>query len=185
MNLNRREGGMVVDTNYEDKMYQQIEKSLSSNIDDGIYVPIEIIEDKAAIYEVQDEGVRLSRAEYIRQAREACLRQIDAYDSRSKLSEIYYGQDSQADIFHDRKKKDKIRNLFSDSDQEDALPEEIASYKSLIIRTVCAIVIALSIFIIDKIKLDFGAFSYNTIRQYVTENNQLKLLEDILVSWFK
>lgn len=175
---------MVMDTNYEEKMYQQIEKSLSTNIDDGVCVPIEIIEDRPTIYPVKEE-TRLSRAEYIRQAREACLRQIDTYDSTSRVSEIYYGDDNLPDIHHGRKKKDKTRNLFADNSQEDVLPEEIASYKSLIIRTVCAIVIGLSIFIIDKIKLDFGAFSYDTIRQYVTENNQLKVLEDILVSWLK
>ena len=43
----------------------------------------------------------------------------------------------------------------------------------------------ISIFIIDKIKLNFGTFSYNTIRQYVTENNQLKVIEEIIVSWLK
>ena len=42
-----------------------------------------------------------------------------------------------------------------------------------------------SIFLIDKIKVDWGVFSYETIRQYVTGNNQLKVLEEILVSWLK
>lgn len=174
-----------MDTNYEEKMYQQIEKSLSTNVNDGVCVPIEIIDDKPILYPVQDDETRLSRAEYIRQAREACLRQIDTYDSTSRASEIYYGEDNLPDIYHGRKKKEKTRNLFADSSQEDVLPEEIASYKSLIIRTVCALMVFISIFIIDKIKLNFGTFSYNTIRQYVTENNQLKVIEEIIVSWLK
>ena len=80
-----------MDTGYEDMMYRQVEKSLSNDINDKLFVPIELaekpnykehvnkhIEDESvnnAINEYKDERPRLSRAEYILQAREACLRQ--------------------------------------------------------------------------------------------------------------
>lgn len=217
---------MAMDINYEDKIYNQIEKNLSNNINDKLFVPIEIIDDntykgrkkktivdsvsyeenmprdnpnsydnRKAIYEQADNNIdgynqggptpRLSRAEYIRQAREACLRQMNAGDISGRINDLYVGVDNTTNSYVGRKKKDKVDRLFQEgSDQED-YNEEFASYRSLIIRTVCALVIFLCIFIIDKIKVDWGKFSYETIRQYVTANDKLKVLEEIIVSWLK
>ena len=84
-----------MDASYEDKIYSQIEKNLSNNIDEKYYVPIEMVDrypyidktnnnvnqrqedsiyfDKANIYNENPNNqvgqARLSRAEYIRQAR--------------------------------------------------------------------------------------------------------------------
>ena len=205
-------------------MYRQIEKSLSNNINDKIFVPIEIIdkpkykgkdreqiidsvsyeEDTVqmkpvildtyrpynrgdgnnAIAQYNEEGPRLSRAEYIIQAREACLRQMNTMDSPVRTYDNYKGALDSIYSSYGRKKRGKVEGLFNDIEEE-ALPEEIASFKSLIIRTVCATMVFASIFLIDKIKVDWGVFSYETIRQYVTGNNQLKVLEEILVSWLK
>ena len=44
-----------MDTNYEDKMYQQIEKSLSNNnINDKLFLPIEMISS-------DDQGLKLRK----------------------------------------------------------------------------------------------------------------------------
>ena len=214
-----------MDTSYEDKMYRQVEKSLSNNINDRLFVPIEMIDrpkytgkDKKqivdsvsyeedtmqkesltldtykpydyrgdgshAIAKINEEGPRLSRAEYILQAREACLRQINSMDSPSGTYDNYGGALDSINSSNGRKRRGKVERLFNEVDEE-VFPEEIASFKSLIIRTVCAAVIFLSIFVIDKIKVDWGAFSYESIRQYVTGNNQLKVLEEMIVSWLK
>ncbi|NLO08248.1 MAG: hypothetical protein GX129_00030 [Clostridiales bacterium] len=212
-----------MDTSYEDKMYRQIEKSLSNNINDKLFVPIEIInrptymgknkkkivdsisyeedivqkepilldkpyDDKidvgSAMVEYREEGPRLSRAEYIIQAREACLRQMNTADTSSRIYDSYGGALDSIDSSHGRKKRSKVERLFYEGEEE-APPEELASFRSLIIRTVCAAVIFLSIFIIDKVKVDWGVFSYEAIRQYVTGNNQLKALEEIIISWLK
>lgn len=189
-----------MDTGYEDKMYRQIEKSLSNNINDKLFVPIEIIDkpkygednklvdpvsyEENANEEYRQEGPRLSRAEYILQAREACLKQINTMGSGGRIYDSYKEVDDAIYSSHGRKKRDKVERLFYAGDEE-APPEEVASFKSLIIRTVCAALIFLSIFIIDKIKVSWGVFSYETIRQYVTGNNQLKAIEEIIVSWLK
>lgn len=206
-------------------MYRQVEKSLSNNINDRLFVPIEMIDrpkytgkDKKqivdsvsyeedtmqkesltldtykpydyrgdgshAIAKINEEGPKMTRAEYILQAREACLRQINAMDSPSGKYDNYGGALDSIDSSNGRKRRGKVERLFNEVDEE-VLPEEIASFKSLIIRSVCAAVVFLSIFVIDKIKLDWGAFSYESIRQYVTGNNQLKVLEEIIVSWLK
>lgn len=219
-----------MDAGYEEKIYRQIEKNLSDNINDKLYVPIELI-DKSAyssrnnvtkslsdknnnIYKdfqnrnnqvtdfenrdsnydwpgnqaeydrLQEDKPVLSRAEYIRLAREACLRQLYSAESSAGSGDNYAGQDEIYNPFFGKKRKEKVAKLFQDG-TEDVLPDEIASYKSLIIRTVCALVIFLSIFIIDKVKLKWGNFSYETIRHYVTGYNQLDEIEEKIVSWLK
>lgn len=242
-----------MDASYEDKMYRQIEKSLSNNSNDKLFIPIEMIDENtykgrkskrvvdsvsfeektvqgeeplfldssslyydsmkdnttsnnnvsnnvqnnnisssnvagnntAAIEEYKEDGPRLSRAEYIRQAREACLRQMNTLNSPGRISDAYTVDEDLQISSHGKKKKDKTSRLFYEGSDEDVLPEEIASFKSLIIRTVCAVVIFICIFLIDKVKLDWGAFSHETIREYVTGNNQLKVLEELIVTWLK
>lgn len=205
-----------MDTSYEDKMYRQIERSLSNNINDKLYVPIEMMNKSTykgssreisnqaldeysevtskpinelkgnvnnALGEYKDEGPRLSRAEYIHQAREACLRQMNSNETAGRIYDNYGQMDDDLYFSRGRKNKDKVEKLYN-GDKED-VPEELASFRFLIIRTVCAAVIFISIFIIDKVKVSWGGFTYEALRQYVTGNNQLKALEEIIVSWLK
>lgn len=219
-----------MDTGYEDKIYHQVKESLSNNINEKLFVPIEMIDrshfsgqrnkfenaasykddimyedhmytdnytdsymketdsrnkDQASTVRPQEDKPVLSRAEFIRLAREACLRQLNAIESSSGSGDIYIGNEEMHNSFFGKKRKDKAAKLFQEGKAEENMPEEIASYKSLIIRTVCALVIFLSIFIIDKIKVNWGKFSYETIRQYVTGNDHLKEIEDVIVSWLK
>lgn len=194
-----------MDTNYEDKMYQQIEKSLSNNnINDKLFLPIEIISSDdpgfktketknsmGAIDEITSDNAetesKLSRAEYISQAREACLRKMSSLDSTSRIYDYSIGEENTSGSSLGKKKRDKASRLFfegADKEEEDN-QEEFSAYRSLIIRTVCAVAIFACIFIIDKLKVDWGTFSYNQIREYVTGNNQLKTLEEIIISWIK
>lgn len=219
-----------MDTGYEDKIYRQIEKSLADNLNEKLYVPIEMIdkstyterknkhekdlssykkdniqedpilnsnrkeyEDKSKnnynydkYYDEYNEDVpTMSRAEYIRRAREACLRQMNTIDNYGRIIDNYINEEEPYNPLFGKKKKDKVTKLFQEGREEEDMPDEIASYKSLIIRTVCAVVIFISIFIIDKVKVDWGNFSYETIKHYVTGNNQLKTFEEIIVSWLK
>jgi len=151
-------GGMAMDAGYEDKIYKQVEKSLSENFDAGFIRTDEISTPFAGS---GFEGARLTRAELINQARQACLRQMNTTNVTGRVKG------------------------FKDTAETESRPEEIASYRYLIIRTVCAVVIFISIFIIDRIKLDWGTFSYETIRHYVTGNNHLKALEELIASWLK
>jgi len=211
-----------MDASYEEKMYRQIEKSLSGNINDKFNTAIDLSE-KSAGYKnnaavsssykedftyrdqrsienwnenelsanqvensrYQQDRPPISRAEYIRLAREACLKQLNALEYSPDRDYSYIGNEETHNSLFGRKKKDKVARLFQEGKEVSDSSEELAAYKSLIIRTVCAAVIFLSIFLIDKIKLEWGKFSYETIRQYVTGNNHLKTLEEIIVSWLK
>lgn len=141
--------------------------------------------DLAENNEHREERPVMSRAEYIRLAREACLRQLYTLESSSGLSNNYISNEEVHNSVFGKKKKDKIARLFQEGKDTETIPEEIASYKSLLIRTVCALVIFLSIFIMDKIKVKWGNFSYETIRHYVTGYNQLEKIEEIIISWLK
>jgi hypothetical protein len=133
----------------------------------------------------------LSRAEYIRQAREACLRQLSNSQVYSKPYDVNYMDPEPINQEQVNNKQAKALKLFNtDSDAGDPAidentPQEIASFRNLIIRTVCAIVLFLTVFIIDKFELKIGNITHIMIQDYVTGNDSLQGLEDILVTWFK
>lgn len=222
-----------MDTNMEDKMVRQIEKNLSNNINENLFLTGRVFEKKetkdsensirnlqsTTVVRSQDlklpEDIEkqekllndnykssydydysyltpgMSRAEYIRQAREACLRQLSSagqYSSRTYDTPITDTEDTPSEqlkrkttnamkLFHDDIRRDTTR--------EEPTPQELASFRSLIIRTVCAIVIFLSIFIIDKFNIKIGGFTKEVVQEFVTGNDTLKTLEDIVVSWLK
>ena len=119
-----------MDTNYEDKMYQQIEKSLSNNnINDKLFLPIEMISSDdpgfktketknsmGAIDEITSDNAetesKLSRAEYISQAREACLRKMSSLDSTSRIYDYFYWRRVYIRFYSWKKKRDKASRLF-------------------------------------------------------------------------
>lgn len=137
------------------------------------------------------EVTYLTRAEYIREARQACLRQLSTMQDSSSY---YHGLDSvsldtSSDLLN--QKKAKAMNLFHSYDRnyggkkEDATPQEIASFRYLIIRTVVAIVLFLSIFIIDRFDIKIGSFASSTIEEYVTGNDTMQRLEETIVTLLK
>lgn len=210
-----------MDTNLEDKMYHQIEKSLSNNINDNLFssgkvyekekIPVlnsTVNQPNASIYDGTDKKQEIidsvmqdnrnqppiSRAEYIRQAREACLRQLTTQNAFRVDQSLPINEEAELTTVNKKKKylkpldgSDSLAGpLWNPSTiNEDASPQEIASYRSLIIRMVCAVVIFLSIFAIDKFDIEIGKLTKELIRDYVTGNNRLQQLEEIVVSWLK
>lgn len=206
----------------EDKMYHQIEKSLSNNINENLFTSGKVFE-KEKLPLIRSSGIEpinatkvskdsereylsdsfdyisqppsLPRAEYIRQAREACLRQLSNQSSRAM--DTYSSESEELDPLLLNKRKAKALKLFKDSEralrspwnrsnpQEENSPQEIASFQSLIIRTICAVVLFLCIFLIDKFEFSLGAFSRELVREYITGNDNLVQLEQFIVTWLK
>ncbi len=205
-----------MDTHMEDKMYRQIEKNLSNNINENLF-------STGNLYEKEEQPVRslavanhpypekkqemqpyaqewdiyenhnqpaITRAEYIRQAREACLRQLSITQNEGRVYDSYY-QEAGETQGEQEKKKAKAMKLFHEETghkkaaDADATPQEIASFRFLVIRMVCAIVLFVSVFIIDKLELKFGGFSYDLIRQYITTKDSLVGLQNWIVTWLK
>ncbi|MDF2539134.1 MAG: putative rane protein [Herbinix sp.] len=212
-----------MDTSIEDRMYQQIEKNLSNNINENLLTSSRLLDkDKLPVLQSsvrepidtrkdnyvseQDNEVPsfdyisqptgLTRAEYIRQAREACLRQLSNQSYHSIEAYIPPAKDEEDTSALD-KKKTKAMSLFTGGEKplktpwdreltkEENTPQEIASYQSLIIRTVCALVIFAAIFLIDKFDITIGTVTKDVVRQYITGIDHLEQLEEIVVSWFK
>lgn len=204
-----------MDIKNEDKIVRQIEKSLSNNLNENLFLtgnvfgntnmseksynPSLVVEDGTAKLDnpeyplvsnerLYDPQVSISRAEYIRQAREACLRQLSNTQVYSRAYDVNY-MEAEADDTQLSNKKEKAWKLFSETTQteasDEASPGEIAAFRSLIIRTICALVIFLFVFTIDKLELNIGKLSHTMIREYVTGKDTLEILENILVTWLK
>lgn len=189
-----------MDTKNEDTMVRQIEKNLSNNINDNLFITGRIFDQEPSNQEYPlvstehlDKTVpTISRAEYIRQAREACLRQLSSSQVYSKPYDVNYMLPETIESEpQQNSKKAKVWDIFKEGDRTAEItgdvdsPQEIASFRSLIIRTICAIVLFISIFIIDKFNLKIGDLTGNTIQEYVTGNDSLQSLEDIVVTWLK
>lgn len=137
----------------------------------------------------------ISRAEYIRQAREACLRQLSTIQLYSKPYDINYMETPEAKAAPEEQltqKDAKVMQLFR-KDEEAAKSKGIAitsdhelfSYRSIVLRSVCAILLFISVFLIDKFNIEIGNITHKVIQEYVTGNDALKQLENLLVIWLK
>lgn len=215
-----------MDNRNEDKIVRQIEKNLSNNINENLFLSGRSPENRRTTEysrllagnnallvspedssghnnaEAENQDIPLvssgyinntpgiSRAEYIRQAREACLRQLSNAQLYSRPYDVnYMDQENNAAELPDNQKDNAIKLLQNDSKNE-LLPEEhsqqeLASYRSLVIRCVCAIILFLSIFAFDKFNLKAGTITNKTFQEYVTGNDALQDLENILVTWLK
>lgn len=197
-----------MDTSVDDKMYKQIEKNLANSMNDHLFEAgtvywgkqsansklFDVSEEEKvtassleeATYASQDyvnQPLPVSRAEYIKQAREACLRQLSETQLNSRYVEAYQPTAEAMDLELGNKKS-KLR-MFHNTEKEEETEQDIASFRFLIIRTVCAIVLFLSIFIIDKFEIKIGSFTPQTIQEYVTGNDTLENIESFVVSLIK
>lgn len=212
-----------MDTKNEDTIVRQIEKNLSNNINENLFLtgripelpketekhthlqrknssdPMGEPEDNPSdsAYPlvsndyISNSPISISRAEYIRQAREACLRQMSSAQSYCRPYDSNYieGEPTVSDT--QGVKKDRSRRLFRGDLQEsyyrpeENSPQEIAAFRALIIRTVCAIVIFLFLFVVDKFDITIGKVTPGTIQEYVTGKDTLGNLEDLVVTWLK
>ena len=202
-----KEGPM--DIHVDEKIYNQIEKNLNNNINQNLFSSGRELEveqklsssvtamNTSNVIEEQNSPTSdylnsnsdyinsspaLSRAEYIKQAREACLRQLSAMQS-SHPFEVYQSEAVVENV--DQISKKKSMSLLKEKVEEEESEQEIVAFRSLMIRTICAVVIFLSLFVFDKLEVKLGGFSYEVVREYVTGNNQLEALENIFVSFLK
>jgi len=129
----------------------------------------------------------LSREEYIRQARESCIRQLSTIQrSSQKAYDLTYYDDPSVNSEVTNRKRARALHLFHDDNtKEENTPQEIAAFRFLMIRMVCAIVIFLSIFLIDKFDFTIGSFNTQIVEEYVTGNDTLQQLENIIMTWLK
>ena len=126
-----------------------------------------------------------------------CINQYAVTVIASKGRIHQTGKRSLLEATGEKRSKSKPLKLFHDSNQEAELEKtagkakpvntqkEIEDFRSLIIRIIFAFVLFLSIFIIDKFNLQIGKVTPKTVEEYVTGNDSLQGIEDVIVSWLK
>ncbi|MDD3173886.1 MAG: hypothetical protein PHF63_09525 [Herbinix sp.] len=207
-----------MDMKHEDTMVRQIEENLTNNMNDNLFLTGRTVENnKISVKnnnsynraeEVKNSGEErpdyplfsndyiinstgLTRAEYIREAREACLRQLSATQLYGRPYDVNYMEADSVSNEQLNHKRAKVMKMFHNGAYEDNKKreentvQEVGAYRSLIIRSVLAIVLFLSIFAFDKFDLKIGNVTNKTIQEYVTGNDALQDLENILVTWLK
>ncbi len=202
-----------MDKRVEDRMVQQIEKNLHNNIDENLFLTGRIMdkdkpqktgqsqatpkallqgkdtEDNPLVsLEYYNPAIPVSRAEYIRQARESCLQQLSTMQSTARAYDSYYLDSALQNAEVEQSKKSKTYHLFHEGKQEGHDMEamkEIAAFRFLIIRMVCALVLFLSIFLMDKFDFKVGEFSSEKIQSYVSGNDSMKQLEEFVITLLK
>lgn len=203
-----------MDKKVEDKMVQQIEQNLHNHIDENLFLTGRIYDKDKLQKKGQNMGTQkalpdnketsaqnplvsldyynpaipVSRAEYIRQARESCLRQLSTMQSTARAYDSYYLDSALQNAEVEQNKKARpyhpLQDGMSENTEEDSL-KEIAAFRFLIIRTVCAFVIFLSIFLIDRFDFKIGEFTSSKIQSYVSGNDSMKQLEEYVITLLK
>lgn len=121
-----------------------------------------------------------SRAEYIKLARESCTRNLNAPSWNSKNNGKM--KDENKNIKFNLFKKRDTADYYNFTEGEFDIPS--GSMRVFLIRAICAFMLFLTVFIIDKLNIEFKGISSNFIRQLVSSNQGIEDAENFLVSLF-
>ncbi len=121
-----------------------------------------------------------SRAEYIKLARESCTRNLNAPSGNSKNNGKM--KDENNNIKFNLFKKRDTTDYYNFTQGEFDIPN--SSMRLFLIRTICAFMLFLTVFIIDKLNIEFKGISSNFIQQLVSSNQGIEDAENFLVSLF-
>ena len=120
-----------------------------------------------------------SRAEYIKLARESCTRNLNAQGLNNKNNSKI--KDENKNIKGLLKKGAPV-DYYSFTQGEFDVPS--SSIKFFAIRVICAFMLFLTVFIIDKLNIEFRGISSKSIKQLVASNQGVEDAENFLVSLF-
>ncbi|WMJ88137.1 hypothetical protein [Anaerocolumna sp. MB42-C2] len=131
----------------------------------------------------QEHMRALSRDEYIRMARESCNRNAGYNSSNSKN----HGTNKNKGYLNSEKFRtwDQAAPVSRHNLSEDGLNMTAVNIKSLLIRTICALILFLTVFIFDKFDLKVNTFNTKYIQDMVTSNQSINQAEDYFVSLFE
>ncbi len=122
----------------------------------------------------------LSRDEYIRLARESCTRNLSYTNGATKNYGTYKNLKSENPKLWNRA---DVKNRFSMGRTGLNIPA--INLKSFLIRIICALMLFLTIFIIDKFGVKLKAFNSKYIQEMVSSNKSIEDAENFFVSLFE
>ncbi len=128
----------------------------------------------------QNDYIVKSRDEYIRMARESCLKNLHPENQGGK-GDLHKKDNYKSSHINSRTQyvKEEGQGLFQ------LLGIQSASMKNLLIRLICALVLFLAILMIDKFDVSIKSFNSGSIEQSITSNQGLEKAEDFFVSVYK
>jgi len=119
----------------------------------------------------QTDSIALSRDEYIQMARESCVKNLHS-DGGTNKNELHRKTPNNYSIY-------KNSELFS------GMNIKSSGMRSLLIRTICVLVLFLSILMVDKLKISIRTFNSDFIKNAIVSNEGVEKAEDFFVSVFK
>ncbi len=125
----------------------------------------------------------LSRDEYIRLARESCTRNLSYNNGNVKSHATNKNKSFTKSENFRTWDQGEMQNKFSLS--ETGLNMPAVNLKSLLIRTICALILFLGIFIIDKFNFKVNAFDSKYIQDMVTNNQTMEDTQNFFVALFE
>lgn len=126
----------------------------------------------------QSDYIVKSRDEYIRMARESCVKNL--YPESSGKPDVH--------------KKNLYKSYgFREGDSYQSEGEgfllgfnmKSIGFKFFLIRTICVLVLFLAVIMVDKLNVSFKSFNSTAIEELISSNQSLEKAEDFFVSVFK
>lgn len=182
-----------MDAEINDNLIHLIEDKLSGEIENNILfgnvkeakVNEKLIRAEDEIKRISPPSIRIDRAEYIRSAREECLRILNEPISNEHQytnfkSTIPADETNEVLIYDVNSGKDELTRTDGLISEEKKGEEK--AFRSLMIRTIIAIAIFGAIFLADKLSIKQGKFEYEVIESYIVGNDKFEQLEKFIVT---
>lgn len=145
--------------------------------------------EKEPVVETRDIalGPMITRAEYIRQAREACMRQMNETQYAPQQNQVDESANIGLETMYPRhrRREESYWNTPAARSREEDTPQELASFRSLVIRTACAAFICAAVIVIDLLDIKIGGVSTEVVREYVVGKDYLRSLEEAITTFIK
>lgn len=128
----------------------------------------------------QEQFTVPSRAEYIRLARESCSKNLSSTHGNSKNQGLYKMKENE--------KIDKVKLWNHDkvgSITENQTLFTLSSGKIILIRTICALLLFLSVFLIDHFDINMKKLNSKFIQESIMSNQTVEDAENFFVSVFQ
>ncbi|MFU0827618.1 MAG: hypothetical protein ACFWTJ_08790 [Lachnoclostridium sp.] len=126
----------------------------------------------------QEQITTISRDEYIRLARESCVRNLDYHGGMKN-----YGGNKR--LFYPKKVRSLNSSGTGDSSLDSGYAMSKAKVKFFLIRLICAFILFLTIFIIDKFEIKISTFTSKNIEEMVATNQGIQDAEAFFVKLFE
>jgi hypothetical protein len=132
----------------------------------------------------QEEFSTLSRADLIKLARESCTKNLSSRNFNSRnLASRNLSSSNLDSMYRNSKDKRLYGNTYTMTGKKFELPP--FSIKFFVIRLLCALMIFLTVLMIDKMNINLKVVNSENIKNCVASNQEIENAEELVVSFFE